>query len=201
MNEQDVKRALENDLPIGANCYGIITSINPYDKSKRKKGLNYKEYSAFSGICKLSNEQIIKCYSWLDKDIIREEFLQRCADCPYCYEERIYTRQYLSNRYPSWVMALEQVDFDNPSVYVYFISDGEYVKIGVAKDLSKRLTALQTANARKLELLFAIPTNSEKTAFELEGILHNQYSHYAVSGEWFNILHHIVVAEWAKIFS
>lgn len=201
MNEQDVKRALENDLPIGANCHGIIATINPCDKNKRKKGLNYKEYSGFSGICKISNEQIIKCYKWLDKDVIREEFMLRCADCPYCYEESIYARQYCSNRYPHWVMNLEQVDFDNPKVYVYFISDGEYVKIGVAKDLSKRLISLQTANARKLELLFAIPTNGEKSAFELERILHNQYSHYVVNGEWFNILHHIVIDEWIKTFS
>lgn len=201
MNEQDVKRALGKDLPIGADCHGIITSINPYDKSKRKKGLNYKEYSDFSGICKISNEQIIKCYNWLDKDVIKQEFLQRCANCPYCYDESIYARQYISNRYPYWVMHLEQVDFDNPKVYAYFVSDGEYIKIGVAKDLSKRLAALQTANARKLEMLFAIPANSEKHAFELEKILHHQYSHFAMNGEWFNILHHIVVEEWAKIFS
>lgn len=73
----------------------------------------------------------------------------------------------------------------NESGYVYFISDGDYVKIGVATHVNERLRQLQTGNPRKLTLIKVL--KSEKP-YELENNLHDIFEKYRVNGEWFNIL-------------
>lgn len=61
---------------------------------------------------------------------------------------------------------------------VYFISDGEYVKIGESENPLKRKSDLQTANARELKLL--------KVVFgTIEYELHSYFRHNRVRGEWF----------------
>ncbi|CAA6817164.1 MAG: Unknown protein, partial [uncultured Sulfurovum sp.] len=54
--------------------------------------------------------------------------------------------------------------------YVYFITNGRknVVKIGVAKNPSKRLKTFQTANHEKLIVLRVIRLNSRTEAFRLE---------------------------------
>ena len=190
-------------LPSGAkpNCNPHICTINPYDKAKRQKGLNYKEYSDFSGICALSNEQIIQCYSWLDKDMIKEEFVLRCFECPYAKNVSRFTELHNTNKYPYYIESLIELEWDNPKSFVYFISDGEYVKIGVGVNPEKRMSELQTGNARELQLICKIPVKTEKDAFALENRLHQEYSAFSKNGEWFNILDHIVVKEFSQLFS
>lgn len=63
---------------------------------------------------------------------------------------------------------------------VYFISNGAYVKIGVASNPKKRLKALQTGNPHKLELLRVI-----KGGHAEEAALHAHFAHLRVNGEWF----------------
>ena len=67
---------------------------------------------------------------------------------------------------------------------IYFVSDGEYVKIGFTEDedISKRIRALQTGNARKLELVAVIPGDTSA-----ETALHRVLSELRVSGEWFKL--------------
>lgn len=194
------------NLPSGAEPGGesSITTINPHDKYKRGKGLNYKEYSDFSGICSLCNDQIIQCYHWLDKDMIWEEFMLRCRECPYAKNQR--RNRWVSdsitetNRYPYFIDRIAEVEWDKPKNYVYFISDGQYIKIGVAKNPDKRLSELQTGNPRKLKVICKIPVGSDREAFDLESRLHFEYQAFAKSGEWFNILDHILVDEFIKKF-
>ena len=66
--------------------------------------------------------------------------------------------------------------------YVYFISDGEFVKIGVSKNYQMRLVSLQTANPRKLKLLGVLEGDSYE-----ERNLHNQFDQFRVGGEWFEL--------------
>ena len=66
---------------------------------------------------------------------------------------------------------------------IYFITDREYVKIGIANDVHKRLKQLQTGNPKQLELLFFI-----KGELETELFLHNYYKEYKVKNEWFDLL-------------
>ena len=79
-------------------------------------------------------------------------------------------------------------------VYVYFIREivnkkkGKYgfIKIGIARNVANRLEALQTSNARELELLIAIPFKSRMQARHVEKKLHRRFRRFRVRGEWFD---------------
>ena len=40
------------------------------------------------------------------------------------------------------------LDYMCPHCFVYFISDGEHTKIGIAKNINRRLEALQVGNPK-----------------------------------------------------
>lgn len=84
------------------------------------------------------------------------------------------------------VITLSSESADLPG-YVYFIFNPECnaIKIGFAKDVLKRLAALQTSSPGQLELLGVIKTQSARTAKQLEGTLHQQFAQLHISGEWF----------------
>lgn len=89
--------------------------------------------------------------------------------------------------------------------YVYFISDGEFVKIGIANNPIQRLLTLQIGNARELKCLFTIPVYkwhglNFSAAYDLEVFLHKGFGSNHIRGEWFDILHRIDVNEWADTF-
>ena len=190
-------------LPEGAmpNANSTLITINPHDKFKRKKGLNYKEYSEFNNICSLTNDQIIYCYNWLDRDMLPEEFKLRCKVCPYAKNLDLRVPLYNTNRYPYFIINREEYEADDPKSYVYFITDGHYVKIGVAKNPEKRVVELQVGNPNILTVLCKIPTKTEKEAYNLEKYLHLQYEAFQKNGEWFDILNHIKVKEFVTMFN
>ena len=64
---------------------------------------------------------------------------------------------------------------------VYFITDGEFIKIGKANDPMERMRTMQTGNARELKMLGYYEDYDE----ELEGYMHKRFSHDRVRGEWF----------------
>lgn len=68
---------------------------------------------------------------------------------------------------------------------VYLITDGEYVKIGVAKNINNRINKLQEGNARRLKI---IAYQKFQNAYRIENALHQQYREYRMVGEWFDIL-------------
>lgn len=63
---------------------------------------------------------------------------------------------------------------------IYFICDGDFVKIGISDNPEKRLSHLQTSNPKKLTLLYTMDGNET-----LEKLLHSIFSQYRVRGEWF----------------
>lgn len=69
--------------------------------------------------------------------------------------------------------------------YIYFITDGVYVKIGVATNLDKRLKGLQTGNPRELKILYSFFT---EWPYVVEAKLHKKYKHKHIRCEWFDIL-------------
>jgi hypothetical protein len=80
------------------------------------------------------------------------------------------------------------VKYINVPCYVYFITDGtNAVKIGVAKDIQKRLVQIQVDNPRQLHVLYQIECVSERHAFDVENELHKTYGEYHLQGEWFSI--------------
>jgi len=70
--------------------------------------------------------------------------------------------------------------------YVYIIQagDGPY-KIGVAKNLARRIEQMQTGNHLELRLIAAIDFKTEQRALTVEKQLHKMYSRARIRGEWF----------------
>ncbi|MEZ2132531.1 MULTISPECIES: GIY-YIG nuclease family protein [unclassified Sinorhizobium] len=64
--------------------------------------------------------------------------------------------------------------------YVYFITDGEAIKIGKANNPKSRLSGLQTSHHKPLRILALIP-GSEET----ERALHWKFERHRIRGEWF----------------
>lgn len=82
------------------------------------------------------------------------------------------------------------LDGDKISHQVYFIyfilnEDSQAIKIGLAKDLTKRLKALQTSSPAVLKLMKALQVNGAKEARDLEQSLHRQFADIRLTGEWF----------------
>lgn len=69
---------------------------------------------------------------------------------------------------------------DNAVSYVYFITDGEAVKIGKANNPKSRLAGLQTSHHKPLRFIATMPGGSE-----LERELHRVFSRFRIRGEWF----------------
>ena len=63
---------------------------------------------------------------------------------------------------------------------LYFIKQGEHVKIGYTDKIRTRLSSLQSANPNKLEVVGLIEGEYKD---ELEH--HNKFKHLSSSGEWF----------------
>ena len=72
--------------------------------------------------------------------------------------------------------------------HVYFISDGQYVKVGKTRGaVDQRIKGLQTGNVRALVLLATI--NAQYWIIRnLEPELHDWLSDFKVRNEWFDIL-------------
>lgn len=68
---------------------------------------------------------------------------------------------------------------------VYFITDGEFIKIGIASDLDRRLSQLQTGNPRELRVLYIIECHDMSEARSLETYLHQRLRDRCVLNEWF----------------
>lgn len=68
---------------------------------------------------------------------------------------------------------------------VYLVTDGEKVKIGVTKDVNKRIKQLQTGNPRTITPIYI--SRELSNAYILESILHSKYDKFRVSKEWFSL--------------
>lgn len=69
--------------------------------------------------------------------------------------------------------------------YLYIISNGTDLKVGVSKDPDKRLKQLQTGSSKKLEIVNIFPLPSDKI-YGLEKECHQKLvSTYRKRGEWF----------------
>jgi predicted GIY-YIG superfamily endonuclease len=71
--------------------------------------------------------------------------------------------------------------------FVYFIlnEDSNAIKIGIAKNLARRMMSLQTSSPAKLKLIKSIQVTVGKEALELEQSLHNKFREIRLAGEWF----------------
>ncbi len=70
---------------------------------------------------------------------------------------------------------------------VYFVRAGNKgaIKIGVARDIKKRLATMQTGNPFELKVIATIPCYSVEEAFRTEKRIHNLFAKKRIRGEWF----------------
>lgn len=68
--------------------------------------------------------------------------------------------------------------------HLYIVRAGKYTKIGISESVGKRIRALQTANAEKIELLASFEFANSCL---IEEILHKFFANSRVSGEWFSL--------------
>lgn len=71
--------------------------------------------------------------------------------------------------------------------YVYLITDGRFIKIGVSKDVETRLNLLQVGNPKELSIIADYEV--EKPA-KLEKIIHEHYRDKRTNSEWFKLTKH-----------
>lgn len=72
-------------------------------------------------------------------------------------------------------------------MFVYFVQAGKRgaIKIGIARNIERRILSMQTGNAYELHLLAAIPCKSRAQAKDFEGRLHRFFGRQKIRGEWF----------------
>jgi len=80
--------------------------------------------------------------------------------------------------------VVESLNLKERSRFVYLVTDGDYVKIGISYNPEGRLASLQTSNPRKLCM---IHKSKHINARELESILHEEYKDFNEINEWFNL--------------
>lgn len=69
--------------------------------------------------------------------------------------------------------------------FVYVIPAGEIFKVGVAKNIGRRLSGLRVGNPMIDEPLLTVQFE-EKDAYKVEGLIHTELRQFCVGGEWFN---------------
>ena len=90
----------------------------------------------------------------------------------------------------AWVNGINSMWFAQATKgeNVYFISDGDYVKIGkTTGDPTARLASLQTGNPRELAVLGMAFNGRGGCATNLEHWLHELLKKHRVRGEWFSL--------------
>lgn len=68
--------------------------------------------------------------------------------------------------------------------FIYILKSQDNYKIGITKDIKKRIGDLQTGNPVKI--LFVCSTFSEN-AYDFESELHNHFDEFRLQGEWFQL--------------
>ena len=72
--------------------------------------------------------------------------------------------------------------------YLYAISNGEQVKLGMSSNVNGRLKALQTSSPSELVLLWKYYiANTSAEAIKIEKMLHRACKEFHIRGEWFKM--------------
>jgi len=72
--------------------------------------------------------------------------------------------------------------------YLYAITDGVYVKLGMSQDYENRIKVMQTSTPHKLKLEWCCYVSEDsREAYRQENKLHRAMGQYHVRGEWFTL--------------
>ena len=83
----------------------------------------------------------------------------------------------------------EKVELAGKSQYLYAITDGDSIKLGMTANIKQRLKDLQTANSKELFIMWKLYIGKcSLMAQRAEKKLHKRCDKYHIKGEWFNPL-------------
>lgn len=82
--------------------------------------------------------------------------------------------------------ARANANADSPAV-VYLLASAGMVKIGIAKNLMKRLYAMRCSSAVPIEVISAQEFPSQEHAFDAELKIHAKFRRFRSHGEWFKM--------------
>ena len=89
---------------------------------------------------------------------------------------------------PSWIRKTKEREWANSQpTFVYFITNGQEVKIGVSMHPEKRIKEIQSSNPLDLSFLKIIKCTDRNQAFEVEGTLHEILWECHKRGEWYDL--------------
>jgi len=71
---------------------------------------------------------------------------------------------------------------DTPTEWVYAVRQGNYIKIGLSRNVANRLRELQTSSPEPLHLVGTFAGGRR-----LERLLHQRFADHRVRGEWFSL--------------
>ncbi len=83
--------------------------------------------------------------------------------------------------------VVEYTDYDQPKDYIYFFSDGEFIKIGRSNNVKQRRNSMQAGSPRTITMICTIPCKTLDAGKKVERILHNRFAPYHIRGEWYDI--------------
>ena len=81
--------------------------------------------------------------------------------------------------------VLPELNTNSSFVYIIKNMDTNNIKIGVSKDVYKRLETFRTGNDCQLELVYKSILCSN--AFDIESNIHKEFKNYHIRGEWFKV--------------
>lgn len=91
---------------------------------------------------------------------------------------------------------------DFPQTFVYVIAAGsDAVKIGIAKDVQRRMKELQTGHYHRLSVFRQIACLSRCEAFAIENRAHKLLAANALEGEWFSVSPDVAAAAVERVIS
>jgi hypothetical protein len=71
-----------------------------------------------------------------------------------------------------------------PKLHIYFIKCGEYYKIGISKDVQRRMKELDK-RPYKIETIYV--SDLTPNAYKVEQKIHSALERYRINGEWYNL--------------
>jgi hypothetical protein len=80
--------------------------------------------------------------------------------------------------------------------YVYLVQAGDFIKVGIARDVKRRIDLMQVGCPFKIELIAAIPCADPR---KIERALHDKLKPYHSRGEWYVALRSEVDAAVAAV--
>lgn len=151
----------------GVSVYNDVMDKTNAIKKKTQITMTVDEYEVFSAYAKRRDMKL----SEFARASMKSEIRRRIRDKYWLKQTPPNIAEFATRA------ACMPIDADT---VVYFVKDGEHIKIGMTKDIGKRIATMRTDNPREFELLAVFPGSRE-----MEKALHATFAFCRIRNEWF----------------